>query len=222
MIDQNVTARHLKGCPATILIALLFAGRALGVRDLTVSTGYGRTMIYDSLATLEAANLVRKIGKRWALPATFGRLALPETPSENRTKKCFFRTDLSDSVSHARGFAAATAAIHPVDGSSSSSKQASENRTIAKMLIDAGIGRNSAKLQAILDAGLDADFVRAHVAAWQAARAAGEAVGVGLLITRLLDGDPAPAPPAPPVDVSEDYVTRMMEIYGAAGAGIAF
>lgn len=200
MIDSNVTARHLKGCPATILIALIFSGRAMGEKDLRLATGYGRATTYDSLATLEAAGLVRKVGKRWALPATFAR---------------FFSGSFSESRPPTPPNATATA-IHP--GDDSSKQQAAENRTIARLLITAGIGRRSPKLQAILDAGLDAAFVRAHVEAWQTQRATGEDVGVGLLITRLLDGDPAPTAPAPPVE--DDYVTRIMEIYGTAGAGI--
>lgn len=191
MIDPLITARHLKGCPATILIALIFSGRAMNVKELRLATGYGRATTFDSLALLEPAGfVVRKGDNRFALHEAFTH---------------FFQTKNSDFRPPTPPYTATT--ISPkTEGSSSKQKEASENREIAQMLIATGIGRRSPKLQAILDAGLDAAYVQAHVDARAAAIAAGEEYSVGLLITRLLDGDPAP--------VTDAYIDKMIALYG--------
>lgn len=60
------------------------------------------------------------------------------------------------------------------------------------LLVGAGVGPRSPRMQELLAAQLDPTHVRAHIEAWQAEIDNGKPHTVGLLITRLLDRDPTP------------------------------
>lgn len=61
------------------------------------------------------------------------------------------------------------------------------------LLVEAGVGPRSPRMQELLAARLDPAHVRAHIEAWQREIDNGKPHTVGLLITRLLDRDPTPA-----------------------------
>ena len=60
------------------------------------------------------------------------------------------------------------------------------------LLVGAGVGPGSTRMQDLLAANLDPTHVRAHVEMWQKEIDTGKPYTVGLLITRLLDRDPTP------------------------------
>lgn len=175
----QMVVRLLKGAPASVLLALLEQpGAALAARELAFVTGYSVNSVKAGAALLERLGLAEATGSGWAWPTTAPQgwpLPLSAPPASIDTP-----------------LTATTDGLNLSDGRQQ--QQASRDAAqIADLLTGAGIGRNSAKMRALLAARLSLDYVRAHVDARAAALERGEEYSAGLLITRLLDGDPAPA-----------------------------
>ncbi len=182
MTNRPMT-RALRGAPASVLLALLEQPGAASAADLALLTGYSINAVKTGAALLERYGLIaranRSHGAAWALLAGAAGAAFPALGGASTDKLCQLTPpDIN----------AATAAINPHEGTSSSSSSGAAIDTIAELLTAAGIGRNSPAMRALLAAGLSADYVRAHIAAWKRDNGA----GVGLLIRRMLDGDAAP------------------------------
>lgn len=114
----------------------------------------------------------------------------PELTGEDLAKKFF---------SPKKNFFTTTTALNTPNSNNQAAvaATAATAKKIFAILARAGIGKQSRKAQEIAAMGLDPVFVEAHVNAREAALARGERFTPGLLITKILSGDPAPAPEKP-------------------------
>ncbi len=194
---QQLVVRLLRGAPASVLLALLEQpGVVLGPRDLAFLTGYSVNSVKAGAALLERLGLAEATGGGWAWPATAPQgWPLPLSGPPASIDAPLTTTDTL---------------IPSGDKQQQASNDAAQ---IAHMLTAAGIGRNSAKMRALLAARPPVDYVRAHVTARAAALKRGEEYSVGLLITRLLDGDPAPVAPGCRCGRCEDCRARTYARY---------
>lgn len=74
-----------------------------------------------------------------------------------------------------------------------------KNSAVRRLLIRAGLGSRSKVLDELLDLDLDLAYVESHIQARQRKLDLGDDYPVGWLITKLRDGDPAPALPRNPL-----------------------
>lgn len=70
---------------------------------------------------------------------------------------------------------------------------------IYRLLVHAGVGKRSKTMSELLGLDLETRYVTAHISARERALERGEYYPVAWLITKLRDGDPAPAPPRNPL-----------------------
>lgn len=70
---------------------------------------------------------------------------------------------------------------------------------IYRLLVEAGVGSRSKTLSELLQLDLETHYVAAHIEARKHALEQGDHYPVSWLITKLRDGDPAPAPPRNPL-----------------------
>lgn len=190
--EQVGFLRSLDGMAAHILLALLVAGRRLAADDLAMATGCDKRTVRRGLALLEALGLVERVALDaggWALPAAVrGQLVgLPEEGAHAARNGAHALRAASSSSS-------LSISLKLEDEGEKKKKKGARGaqQEVEGLLLRAGIGRTSPKLGELLALGLDAGYVREHVAAREAALAKGEAYPVGWLINKLACGDPAP------------------------------
>ena len=194
-----LTVRALKGAPLSCLLALaLLGGGPVGEREIITGTGYSQNKVREGLEVLEAAGLVTRQGRYEGWSLTSGARQLPLTAN-------FFEDGESQKMTLP---AVTTATAYIVEsqrsvkeqqqenaGESKNDSRASENDknesqndspAIEDFLNECGImgrtARELARMEHITEA-----YVRAHV---EKGRARGDSIG--LIITRMRDGDPAP------------------------------
>lgn len=193
----------LKGAPASIMLTLLLADEPLSRGDLELVTGYSGITIGRGLETLQARQYVLVASGGYALargvqgfraspaelhdsPVSCDPLSIhdpPDLPSDELIKK-FFLSARSSSSKRQR----------EILNDPEEEEEAAAARKILGLLARAGIGRRSKKAQEIAGMGLDVAYVEAHVKAWARAVERGEEYPASWLITKLIDGDPAPMP----------------------------
>ena len=187
--------RSINGTAAHILLALLGAGRELAVDDLAMATGYERRTVTKGLATLEALGLVgaARQGDGWALPAAI-RARLVGQPDEGAQPA---RVAPATRAARAASSSSSLSVSLKLEDKGKKKKKGAHDahdgrQAVEGLLLRSGIGRNSPKMGELLALGLDAGYVREHVAAREAALARGDVYPVGWLINKLACGDPAP------------------------------
>lgn len=200
--EQIGFLRGLDGMAAHILLAMLVAGRRLTMDDLELTTRCERRAIKKGLALLEALGLVEVDADGWALPAAGRERLVGPTGGGGGGARAARVSSSSSSVSYipdpvdekkkkkngpqgANGANGATNA-----NGATSANGATGGSEVAGLLLRAGIGRGSPKMRQLLGAGFDADYVREHVTAREAALARGDEYPVGWLINKLECGDP--------------------------------
>jgi hypothetical protein len=146
-------------------------------------TGYTDKTVTEAMSLLDSLALTQYNGRTngWSLNA--GQLSLPlihslEQPVDKEIGKIPICTTTATANRERNS--------RP---SSSSSRNAEIDRKISDLLVEGGIGPGSKMYRQLLAADLDLDTVRAHVD--YRVNHPNE-VSVGLLIRRLLDGDPPP------------------------------
>lgn len=180
-MDRNTFLVTLKGAPLSVLLALWVFG-AMGRRGLSIRTGWDMEVVGRSLERLEVFGLVERVDyRRWRLGSGFVQLPFPLPESgENR---------LSAITTTAAANSSRDLAAVAVNRSESLENRLSDDAGhVCALLVAAGVGAGSGKMREILAKKLSYAYVAGHVEKWR-----GETgVGVGLLIKRLLDGDPMP------------------------------
>lgn len=198
----------IKGASASILLALLLADRPLTRDELELITGYSGLTVGRGLDVLQARQLVSGDGVQGfrATPAE-----LHDSPSSGVQGFRAMPAELQDSPSSDSRLSTHSPPDELINkffllSSSSSPQEATlslpegeeeeeeERQKILHLLAQSGISPKSRKGQEILAAGLSVEFVAAHVAAREAMLARAEPYPASWLITKLLDGDPAPTP----------------------------
>lgn len=230
--EQVDFVRSMSPAAAKILWILLLSGRSLTGKDLIFTCDMSDKTIQQGLTWLEFKGLVQNNGKfnGWSLTAAVRQLPLPfaALPGEGEAVALpdGESRKFSDHHGESRKFSgflpSSSSSIHTntdLAGNEGEEEERSSGQSrknsgfpprtakarIRKCLIDAGIGSRSQKLQEILDLDLELDFVKGHVTAREAALESGEEYPVNWLITKLLDGDPVPAPPKARSRIPKEY-----------------
>lgn len=206
--------RALRGAPATILLLLLMRQVSMTNLEIQMTTGLSDRTVTKSLATLDALGYTQHNGRHHGWSIRQGsQLRLPfreqldgsyPQPVDNKivnstiyaltTTTTIDSLDLAlESMSSSSRSRGKDRKIYdlPQDGPDSGT---AGDPDVAYWLRRAGVGPTSRKYRQLLAAGLDPETVRAHALERLAKP---DLVPVGLLIVRLLDGDPAPAPRCP-------------------------
>lgn len=181
--EQIQLLRSIRGAPATILLLLLLRGSSLTNRELCQFTGYTDKTVSSAMSLLDSLALTQYNGRTsgWSLNA--GQLSLPLIHSlKQPVDKEIGKIPICTTTATANRERSS-------EFSSRSSRNAEIDRKISDLLVEGGIGPGSKMYLQLLAADLDLDTVRAHVD--YRVNHPNE-VSVGLLIRRLLDGDPPP------------------------------
>lgn len=212
--EQVDFVRGMSASAAKILWILFLSGRSLTNKQLQFACDITDKPVSDGLAWLEFKGLVQNNGKfnGWSLTATAYQLPLPfaALPGEETRKnsdllpalhggECRKNSDIDGETRNFSDFLPSSSSCSVNDLNREREEEDGETRNFSdfdgelkKLLLQAGIGRYSRKLQELLNAGLDLEYVRAHIAARERAIEQGDDYPIGWLITKLLDGDPAP------------------------------
>lgn len=191
--DQLQLIRTLRGAPATIILLLLLRPGSLTNRELCLFTGYTDKTITEAMQLLDRLQLTQYNGRQYGWSLNARQLHLPlddlSTAQPQPVDKQIGIIPISPSSS--------SSFSNKEEGKKKGGKMAVDrnisdlgtdtDRKIYDLLRAAGISPRSPKGREIIAAGLQPEYVAAHVTAWQA-----EGKPVGWLITRLLAGDPPP------------------------------
>lgn len=208
-----MTLKCLKGPGLSVAMALLVTGRAMTARELETATGYSRPSIANGLSQLAGVGMAvsEYAGSEtvWRIAANGAGLLLPvdagqvieQEPEQLAASAEDDGGDLEPAEDDGEEpgpckkffYATTTALSSPLPGRKAAAEAAAEGGGVRKILLAQGIGPDSRAMRELIGryAG-NPEYIAAHCRARDAALQRGEQYGVGLLIRRLLDGDPAP------------------------------
>lgn len=203
--DQFQLIRTIRGAPATILILLMLRGASMTNLEISRWTGYSDKPITTALITLQHLGLVQNNGRAhgWSLRAGAHQLPLMHVlegsypqPVEKEIGKIPIIGNIPISSLTTTTIENSSSSSGNSESSSSSSTEDRKNSDlVAHWLRRAGVGERSRKWRELMALNLDWQYVRAHALERLANP---DRIWPGLLINRLLDGDPPPPEPRCP------------------------
>jgi len=187
--------RMLKGCPLSLVMAMVIARQPVGRAWLEGVTGYSQNVVQKGLAYLEEIGMAARNGRYEGWHLTDGAKALPlvydfldALENENESHLMTLVPSTTTTTCYSRVNSQEAAAETGESFNDSPSNNSSYALNLAA-LHDAGIkGKTAADLARL--AHVTPRYIRSH-----AKFAEDRGDGTGLLVTRIRDGDPEPKHP---------------------------
>lgn len=205
-LDALMKLPALKGAALAVFVALLIAQKPLTREELTMYTGWARDAITDGIRRLGMIGAIVDRGRYggWELAPNWQQLPLPLLYLGNGEGGNLPTTKAEKSPSpHTRDLLTFTTTTKSLDQEKAAAvtrvraakaeKPPSPAGPVKNWLIKGGIAPSSPKMYALLALDMDPDYVKAHVLNRLAALKEGnDRFGVGMLIRKFEDDDPAP------------------------------